>query len=219
MIGVRTRIAIVPKAVNRLAARPSVGTAIFCSFLVHAATFSVTYLCSNQTKQSSVAGRRNAIHLQAVFAKERRPQPLEAVLDARPEPNATSDARRPRPAPVAAANVSLRQRQDSRHETSLDMAHVAKRGVSGVMEDVRERLADAAPPARRAHELSDSRIEPPEVPLRRSRRVDARPSAVPRVAMEQVAGVDEKTLPDLAGNRPPPTLPRQFETAWKARSS
>lgn len=201
MIGVRTRISIILRAAIRLAARPTMGKAIFCSFLLHVGTLSATYLWSSPSRQFSVAGQRNAIHLEAVFAKQRPRRPAEVRVEVQARPIAISDERPSRPPPLTAANVSLRRLQAPSHDRSIEMVQGVSQDVPVENEDVHERLAGTPP--RRVHARSDSAMERPEVPVHRSRHVDAAPAPVPRVAIQQVAGVDEKTLPDFAGNRPP----------------
>jgi len=182
---------VIANLINAALGRPSVAKAVLCSLGLHvsaaAATFS--WWCA-PVDQMTLAGKRNVVQLDAAFAAEKS-GPLEET-----EVSIKRFAMPPKP------------RKDAVEPLLATLVHPRATPTPVESElapaELPEDHWEVVDPEVSRHEIDDSVDDPTETPPRELPRRQAEvlmPDT--SVAAEQVAGVDDKTPPDLSGNRPP----------------
>ena len=188
--------------INRLLGRPTMLKAMACSLLLHFGCMAATYhFRSKPLKPSAFAGQRNAVYLETSLTESRPEELIEVRFEAELTPEIERADDQSKPAAEVLSEISPRDLPNEKRESSGEVELSLQHEIEREMVDVGQ--LRAAVPRRTVSESVRMIKELTKEPLRMPRRsVDvARPAA--KIVVAQVAGVEDKTAPDLSGNRPP----------------
>jgi len=186
----------------RSARQPSVLTASVCSLVLHAGAFTATYYWhAAPVRRFSLTGQRQAISVEASFARQERPVEVEIDVKLNTEEPARREewvepVRAPTPEPPT------RELQVARRPSAFTIERPAaelplRREINDEAAVARAERAPRPTNQVKVPRLQQSKPRPPVRPPRLAAPL------IPTVVVPQIVGVDDRQRPDLSGNRPP----------------
>jgi protein TonB len=210
--------------INRLLGTPTLFKAIACSLVLHTGAISAVYFWPVESiERFSVAGQRQAIYVEASYAENRPREPLEVQPPEPPvpEPPTEVEPREPvkepaqvpapveaivpveRTEPIEVARITPRELPLKRSESVVETRRPSGSEVDRPVVELAELPPPASNTAKPQPQPSESQAQPTEVPVAVPRQVTEPPLPPSVIAIQQIAGVEDRSPPDFAGNRPP----------------
>ncbi len=187
-------------------AHPSLATAAAASLCIHVGVWGAVILLEwwmfAAANRAEFSGKRNVVQIELAWSA---PSSAEPVLPVTIEPPTEQEPRDREPiapdsiAPATVPATVAAELQIVRVEESL--AEAARQAVEPPTPAQAHHTAPLVTPSRRAEAVPPLTTSVDPKLIRRSTPTPA--PSVPQVATPQVAGTDDRTAPDLSGNRKP----------------
>ncbi|NOY43153.1 MAG: energy transducer TonB [Planctomycetes bacterium] len=180
---------------------PSTAVGMLWSLGLHAAAFAATYTWwTSPIAPVSFAGSRYAVQFEMTFSEMPPELETETVLEFEPVP--PPDDLRPADPPELERELVVAL-------PTLPLPDMPLR------DDEANEIVEVKPPPQVVSPKESHKIDPIETPTKPLRKPTQPPTPETAVAVEQFAGVEDQSPPDLSGNRPPSYPPEAIRRREK----